>query len=198
MSLSRRLARPMLASIFISTALPMLKDQSYLHGQIRDAGLSEPELLAKAHVYTNLVGGLALATGRFPRLAALGLAANIVPTTYVGHAFWSAPADQKVVQQINFFKNVGLLGGLLLAANDTDGRESVPHAVGRMGRKATKKANKAAEKASKRTNKAASKMSKRTNKAAAQVSKRTNKAASQVSKRTNHAASQVSRKLPIS
>lgn len=150
MSLSRRLARPLLASIFISSAIPMLKDQSYLHGPIKDAGLSEPELLAKAHVYGNLVGGLALATGRFPRLAALGLAANLVPTTYVGHAFWSAPADQKVMQRINFMKNLSLLGGLLLAVNDPDGRESVPHAVGRVGKKASKKANKAATKAHKK------------------------------------------------
>lgn len=150
MSLSRRLARPMLASIFISTAIPMLKDQSYLHGPIRDAGLSEPEMLAKAHVYSNLVGGLALATGRFPRLAAIGLAANLVPTTFVGHKFWSAPQDQKIMQKINFFKNVGLLGGLLLAANDTDGRESLPHAVGRVSKKATRKAEKAAARASKR------------------------------------------------
>jgi uncharacterized membrane protein YphA (DoxX/SURF4 family) len=155
MSLSRRIARPLLGSIFLSSAIPMLKDQSYLHGPIRDAGLSEPELLAKAHVYGNLVGGAALALGRFPRLAAVGLAANLVPTTYVGHAFWSAPEDQKVMQQINFFKNVSILGGLLLAAFDTDGRESLPHAVGRVSRSATKKANKAAAKAGKKANKAA-------------------------------------------
>lgn len=154
MSLSRTIARPLLASIFISTAIPMLKDQSYLHGPIRDAGLTEPELMAKAHVYGNLVGGLALATGRFPRLAALGLAANLVPTTLVGHAFWSAPEDQKVMQQINFFKNVGLLGGLLLAAADTDGRESLPHALGRVSRRAAKKADKAGRKASKKASKA--------------------------------------------
>ena len=150
MSLSRRLARPMLASIFLSSAIPMLKDQSYLHGPIRDAGLSEPELLAKAHVYGNLVGGAALALGRFPRLAALGLAANLVPTTYVGHAFWNAPADQKVMQQINFFKNVSLLGGLLIAASDTGGRESLPHAVGRVSKRAKRKAAKATKKSSKK------------------------------------------------
>ena len=132
MSLSRTIARPLLSAIFLSSAIPMLKDQSYLHGQIRDAGLAEPELLAKAHVYANLAGGLALATGRFPRLAALGLAANLVPTTLVGHAYWSAPEDQKAMQKINFFKNLSLLGGLLLAAADTGGRESIPHAVGRV------------------------------------------------------------------
>ena len=149
MSLSRTLARPMLAAIFINSAIPMLKDQSYLHGPIKDAGLAEPELMAKAHVYGNLAGGLALATGRFPRLAALGLAVNLVPTTLVGHAFWSAPEDQKTMQKINFFKNVSLLGGLLLAAADTGGRESIPHKVSRVSSRATKKAEKASKKASK-------------------------------------------------
>lgn len=158
MSLSRRIARPLLASIFISSAIPMLKDQSYLHGPIREAGLSEPELLAKAHVYGNLVGGAALALNRFPRLAALGLAANLAPTTWVGHAFWNAPADQRTVQQINFFKNLSLLGGLLLAAADTDGRESVPHAVGRVSKRATKRAGKQAGKAQKKAQKSAKKL----------------------------------------
>ena len=140
MSLTRRLARPMLASIFISSSIPMLKDQSYLHGPIRDAGLSEPELLAKAHVYGNLAGGLGLALNKFPRLAALGLALNLAPTTYVGHAFWKSPEDQKVMQQINFMKNLSLLGGLLIAASDTGGRESLPHKVGRVSKRTKRKA----------------------------------------------------------
>ncbi len=172
MSLSRRLARPALAASFLSTSMPMLKDQSYLHGPIREAGLSEPELLAKVHVYGNFLGGLALATGRFPRLAALGLAANLVPTTYVGHRFWEAPADQKVMQQINFFKNVSILGGLLITAFDTDGRESVPHAVGRMSRKAAKKADKAAGRASKKADKAIGRASKNADRARGKASKK--------------------------
>ena len=143
------LARPMLASIFISTGISALKDPSYVAQSAKDAGLSEPDKLAKLHGASNVVGGLALATGRFPRLAALGLAANLIPTTLVGHAFWSAPADQKPMQQINFFKNVGLLGGLLIAFADTGGRESLPHAVGRVSRRTTKKAAKAAKRAEK-------------------------------------------------
>ncbi|MCW2665336.1 MAG: DoxX family protein [Frankiales bacterium] len=143
------LARPMLASIFITTGISALKDPSYVAQSAKDAGLSEPDKLATLHGASNVVGGLALATGRFPRLAALGLAANLIPTTLIGHAFWSAPADQKPMQQINFFKNVGLLGGLLIAFADTGGRESLPHAVGRVSRRTTKKAGKAAKRAEK-------------------------------------------------
>lgn len=150
MSPTRRLARPLLAAIFISSAAGQLKDQSYIASAVRDAGLSEPEKLAKVHVYGNLLGGLALATGRVPRLAALSLAANLIPTTLVGHAFWSAPAEQKQMQQINFMKNLSLLGGLLLAAADTGGRESLPHAVGRVSKRTVRKADKARDKAGKK------------------------------------------------
>ncbi len=146
---SRTLARPLLATIFVASGVSALKDPSYIASVVRDAGLSEPEKLARVHGATNLVGGLALATGRVPRLAALGLAVGLVPTTVLGHAFWSAPPEQKQMQQINFFKNLGLLGGLLLAAADTGGRESLPHAVGRLSRRGSKKAGKAARRAEK-------------------------------------------------
>lgn len=150
MSPSRLLARPLLAAIFVSSGVNTLRDPGYAAHVAREAGLNEPEKLAKVHGATNLVGGLALATGRFPRLAALGLAAGLVPTTLLGHAFWSAPDDQKQMQQINFLKNLGLIGGLLVAAADTGGRESLPHAVGRVSRRTSKKASKAAKKASKK------------------------------------------------
>lgn len=66
-----------------------------------------------------LVGAAMLATGRFPRLAALGLTASLVPTTLGGHRFWQEqdPAA-RAVQRNNFFKNVSMAGGLLIAAMD--------------------------------------------------------------------------------
>jgi len=139
----------MLAAIFVSSGINTLRDSTSVARAAREAGLAEPEKLAQAYGVTGLVGGLALATGRLPRLAALGLAAGLVPTTVVGHPFWSAPADMKQLQTINFLKNVGLLGGLLLAAADTGGRESLPHAVGRVSRRTTRKAAKAAKQAEK-------------------------------------------------
>lgn len=160
MSPTRKLARPLLATIFITSGASQLKDHSYVTAAAQNAGLAEPELLAKAHVYGSLVGGLALATGRFPRLAALGLAANLIPTTIVGHNFWSAPEDQKMMQQINFMKNVSILGGLLLAAADTGGRESIPHKLSRVSKRAAQAAE-AVNKVSKKSSQAVSKGSKR-------------------------------------
>ncbi len=70
-----------------------------------------------------VLAGLALATGRMPRTSAFVLASTLVPTTLGGHRFWEEtdPAMRQN-QQIHFFKNVSMLGGLLIAAGDTEGR----------------------------------------------------------------------------
>lgn len=168
--MTRRVARPLLSAIFISSGINALRHPDYIVEAARSAGLSEPEKLTQAHAVTNLVGGLALATGRFPRVAALGLAAGLLPTTYVGHPFWSAEAEQKQMQQVNFLKNLGLIGGLLIAAADTGGRESLPHALGRISSRTAKKADKASAKASKRAGKARGRASKKAGKLQSQAS----------------------------
>ena len=146
MSPIRSLARPLLASMFVVGGLDALRKPGGRVEAVRAAGLTSPEQLVRINAATHLVGGLALATGRVPRLAALALAGSLVPTTYVGHPFWAAtdPAARQQ-QQIHFFKNLGLLGGLLLAAADTGGRESLPHAAGRVSRRTAAKARRAAD-----------------------------------------------------
>lgn len=151
MSPTRRLARPLLASTFVSGGVDTLRDPAGRVEKVRAAGLSEPEKLVQANGAAQVVGGLMLATGRLPRLSSLVLAGSLVPTTYVGHPFWkeSEPAA-KQQQQVHFVKNLSLLGGLLLAAADTGGRESVPHAAARISKRATRKTAKAAQKAEKK------------------------------------------------
>lgn len=127
----------MLAAIFVSGGLDTLRNPG------PRANLAEPiapsvaraipiplpedsESLVKLDAGVKVVGGLLLALNRLPRLASLLLAGSLVPTTLAGHRFWevSDPA-QRANQQVHFFKNVGLLGGLLLAAVDTEGRPSL-------------------------------------------------------------------------
>jgi len=65
-----------------------------------------------------LIGGLALVFGVFPRLAALALFAFLIPATLVGHAFWLAKdASVFAGQLINFLKNLAIMGGLLFIAS---------------------------------------------------------------------------------
>jgi uncharacterized membrane protein YphA (DoxX/SURF4 family) len=84
---------------------------------------TDPKTLVRVNAGVHIAAGLALASGRAPRLSSLVLAATLVPTTAAGHRFWeeSDPA-LKANQQTHFFKNLSMLGGLLLAGVDTEGK----------------------------------------------------------------------------
>ena len=151
MSPIRSLARPLLAATYVVDGVSGLRSPAERVEAVRAAGLSEPEKLVQASSATQLVGGLALASGRLPRLSAVALAGAMVPSTYVRHPFWTAGDQQtKAQQRTMFLKNLSMLGGLLLAAADTGGRESLPHAAARVSRRAQKKAAKAARSAEKK------------------------------------------------
>jgi len=72
-----------------------------------------------------VAGGALLAVGWVPRVAALALAATLIPTTAAGHRFWEYDDPQERAQQrIHFLKNLSMLGGLLMVAADSGGRQS--------------------------------------------------------------------------
>ena len=135
----RRLARPLLASVFVAAGIDALRHPgaridrtAHLLEKVPDQvpgsdlaarAAKDPDLAVRLNGGVLLCGGLLLATGRLPRLASTMLAASIVPTTAVEHAFWEeSDPIRKAQSRSLFFKNVGLLGGLLLAAVDTEGK----------------------------------------------------------------------------
>lgn len=99
---------------------------------------TDAKTLVRAKAAADVVAGVALATGHVTRPAAAVLAAGLVPTTIAGHPFWALAKEERAKQQTQFLKNLGLLGGLLLAAADTQGRPSLryrtTHAVDRSQR----------------------------------------------------------------
>jgi len=109
---------------------------------------TETSTLVRANAAVHVGAGLLLATGRFPRVSSLVLAASLVPTTLAGHAFWNSddPA-QRDAQRNQFLKNVGLAGGLLVAGVDTEGKPGLAwragHAAGDSRRAVRHKAREA-------------------------------------------------------
>jgi uncharacterized membrane protein YphA (DoxX/SURF4 family) len=81
-------------------------------------GLPRAELLVRANGLGMVVAGTALALGIKPRLSALTLAGLMVPTTLAGHRFWEEESQPgRSTQEVQFLKNLGLIGGLLLFAS---------------------------------------------------------------------------------
>jgi len=135
MLLVRAIARPMLAATFISGGLSTLRkpaarvaaaDRVVAPLVSRVPQLSNTEQVVKLDAAAKVVAGSMLALGKLPRLSSLVLAASLVPTTIAGHPYWEEQDPTRRAQQrIHLMKNAGLLGGLLLAAVDTEGRPSL-------------------------------------------------------------------------
>jgi putative oxidoreductase len=149
----------MLASMFVMGGYSALRNPQ---AHVRMAGPVTEKLsdadekqLVLINGAAQVIGGLALATNRFPRLASLVLAGSLVPTTAAGHRFWEeTDKTQRANQQIHFFKNLSMFGGLLISAVDTEGRPGLAwrtsHAVSTAskGTKTLAKGTKGAAKAS--------------------------------------------------
>ncbi len=138
----RRIARPLMAAVFIAGGIDTLRNpasrarkaepvtEPLTEPLAKVAGVSQidPRQVVLADAGVKIGAGLLLATNRLPRLSAFLLACSLAPTTVAGHPFWeSRDREERAQQRLHFLKNLAILGGLLIAAVDTGGRESVPH-----------------------------------------------------------------------
>lgn len=63
-----------------------------------------------------LIGGLSFLTGLYPTIGIAALVLFLVPTTFIMHNFWAVQDPQmKMVEMVNFNKNLALLGFLLMS-----------------------------------------------------------------------------------
>jgi len=115
MSILKDLSHLQLASIFISSgAQAFLGPGQQQVRKVADAGIPQPNIAMELNGAAMVIGGTMLALGFAPRLAATILIGCLIPTTLVGHPFWKEE-DQAARrnQEIQFAKNLGLLGGLI-------------------------------------------------------------------------------------
>jgi len=139
MTLVRLAARPLLASMFVvggldairnagkkvDAAEPVTDRLAPLLQKVFPQLTDDPQQLVRINGAAQVGAGLLLASGHFPRLSATVLAATLVPVTAAGHRFWEEEDPQKKAQRVQFFKNASMMGGLMLAAVDTEGKPGV-------------------------------------------------------------------------
>lgn len=153
MTVSRLIARPLLASTFVLGAITALRDAPgaakkaapvterivpLAQRAVPSAPIpTDPVTLVRINAVVQLGAAAALATGRAPRSAALVLAVSLVPTTFAGHRFWEEhDKPARAQQKLHFAKNLSVLGGLLLAGVDTEGKPGVAWRARRAARDA--------------------------------------------------------------
>lgn len=138
--LLRKIARPLLAATFIGQGVDALRRPQQAGQAARPAfdGLkqlpdeiaakvpSDVESFAKVNALAQIGGGVLLASGKLPRVAAAVLACTVIPGSAGAHMFWTEPDPQRRTEQRKaFLTDVSLIGGLLIAAADTEGKPSL-------------------------------------------------------------------------
>jgi uncharacterized membrane protein YphA (DoxX/SURF4 family) len=127
MSITQRVADPLLAAMFISGGMDAVRNSESkvkrAESVVKPLAKAIPmipdntELLVKVNGVVQIAAGSLLALGKAKRLSSLVLIGSIIPTTYAGHRFWEETDESaKAQQRVHFLKNLGLLGGLILSA----------------------------------------------------------------------------------
>lgn len=111
-------ARLLMVALFLPAGIGKLTGFAGTVGYISSVGLPFPTLATAVAAIVEIVGSLALLAGFGTRIAAAVLAAFTLVASFFFHNYWGVPADQAFMQQLLFFKNIAVVGGLLaIAAN---------------------------------------------------------------------------------
>lgn len=108
--------RLLLALLFLPAGIGKLTGFAGTVAYIQSVGMPVPEIAAALALTVEIVGGVALVMGFGTRIAAAVLALFTLVASFYFHNYWGAPAEQQFVQQLLFFKNIAVVGGLLTLA----------------------------------------------------------------------------------
>lgn len=120
-----------LAAIFLWSGVGKLGGFSDFAGNLASQGLPVPMLAALIGVVLEAGGAALVILGLFTRLAAAGLILFTIAATLIAHDFWTLEGPERSMQQIQFMKNLGLIGGFLLLIGSGPGRFSLDAMRGR-------------------------------------------------------------------
>jgi putative oxidoreductase len=119
-------ARILLSQIFIISGVNHVIQWGSTIRAMADKGMAMESVLGRSGmVFLNvlhvgvvaflLIGGLSVLLGVRARLGAVLLILFLIPATWIFHDFWNSNTDlDRTMQTINFMKNTGLIGGLLM------------------------------------------------------------------------------------
>ena len=117
--------RILIAYLFIPAGFGKLMGFAGTVGYVASSGLPLPQVGAALAILVELGVGIAFLLGYKTRVAAIVLAVFTVLAAVFFHKYWAVPEAMKMMQQINFNKNIAIAGGLLAFAAFGPGRLSV-------------------------------------------------------------------------
>lgn len=107
------LGRVLIALLFVPAGLQKISGFAGTVGYAASVGMPMPQVAVAVGLVIEIVGGLAILLGWQTRWAALILGFFTLVASFFFHNFWAVPADAAMMQQLLFWKNIAVVGGLL-------------------------------------------------------------------------------------
>lgn len=126
--------RIFVALIFLGSGINKVQNFAATQTKMAEVGIPAPGLLLPLAILFLLVGSLSLILGFRVRIGSGLLIVFLILATLFFHDFWTFEGAARQMQQIQFMKNLGLLGGLLLVAANGPGEWSLEHLYKPTGR----------------------------------------------------------------
>ncbi len=124
------LSRILLMLLFVVFGWEKLVGFAGTESYFAQIGLPVPALATIVAIAMEFFVGLAIILGLLTRPLAIILALYTLATGLIGHHFWDMTGMAQVEAEINFFKNISIIGGLLLLYLTGAGRYSIDAAIG--------------------------------------------------------------------
>ena len=118
-------ARLFLATLFLIFGWRKLRDYSGTVSQMVQLGVPMPALASGVAIFMELPVAFAVAVGAFARPSALLLVLYTLGTALIGHHYWTITGADYVDSMDGFYKNLSIMGGLLLLYTTGAGKYSI-------------------------------------------------------------------------
>lgn len=118
-------ARILLVILFLVFGWSKLTNYSGTTSAMSQNGLPLPQIAALVAMTVELLGAIALILGIWTRPIAVLLAFYTLATALIGHRYWELTGAAQYAAEINFYKNLSIMGGFLLLYVIGPGKYSV-------------------------------------------------------------------------
>lgn len=124
--------RVLLSGIFLLSAIGnKIPNFDGVVGYMEQAGVPAARLMLAGAIAFLIVGGVSLVLGLWARIGAGMLLVFLVLATYYFHAFWKLEGQEAAMQQIQFMKNLALMGAMTFVIANGPGRFSLDELLAR-------------------------------------------------------------------
>ncbi|UVL58474.1 DoxX family protein [Pseudomonas sp. B21-035] len=119
------LARTLLMILFVMSGWSKLTGFEGTVGYLASLGAPAPTVAAAVAVIMEFFVAIILILGFYTRPLAFLFALFVIGTALIGHPFWTMVEPAKAANTVQFFKNMSIVGGLLLLSVTGAGRFSL-------------------------------------------------------------------------